>query len=138
MAFRRDDALIEQLRRRPDNVAVLELVESASAHGDLGELLFDHAKATGDLRVVPLASADFPALVATPSDDDLIVAAAAGMRRLLLRAGDEPPEGARLRHEPVAEAGPGWWHVEPFDPEVNRAAAVMELRRWLSAACEQR
>ena len=138
MAFRCDDELIEQLRLRADNRAVLDLVESSSAHGDLGEVLFDYAKATGALRVVPLASTDFPALVATPRDDDVIVAAATGMQSLLLRVGDEPPDGARLGHEPVPEAGPGWWRVNPFDAEVSRANTAIELQRWFGAARNQR
>jgi hypothetical protein len=136
--FTRDDDLVAQLRQRPDNAAVLDLVERSSAHGDLGRLLFDFAKTTGAMRVVPLASHDFPALVGTPPDSDIVVVAASGMLRLLFRAGEDEPAGARLERERATDLGPEWWRVNPFDREVSRAATALELPRWFTTALDHR
>jgi hypothetical protein len=133
MALQRDDPVIEQLREDEHNAAVLDAVETASAHGDLGEVVFRYARTTGEMRVIPMANADFPALVATPADRDLVVVAAAGMRELLVRV-DEVPDGARLEHEAAAELGAGWWRVCPFDAEVSIPDTAAELQRWFSAA----
>jgi hypothetical protein len=134
MPFQRDDALVERLRAVPGNEPVLDAVESTSAHGDLGDVLFRYARSTGEMRVVPLASHDFPGLVATPRGDDRIVAAATGMQWLLLRAGTEPPEGAQLTHEPDARLSSEWWRVHVFDFGVSRAVAEVEIQRWFDAA----
>jgi hypothetical protein len=133
MALQRDDPVIEQLREDEHNAAVLDAVETASAHGDLGEVVFRYARTTGGMRVIPMATADFPALVATPADRHLIVVAAAGMRELLLRV-NEVPDGARLEHELATELGTGWWRVHPFDPDVSSPDSAAELQRWFSAA----
>jgi len=133
MAFVRDEALIAQLRRLPVNVAVLDAVESTSAHGDLGEVVFRYAKRCGDMRVVPLRSEVYPAIVATPVDGDVVVVAASGMHALLMRTGDAP-ERPRLPHELVPELGEGWWRVRPWIAEVSAEDAAVELTRWFSAA----
>jgi hypothetical protein len=133
MALHRDDALIAQLREDERNAAVLDAVELTSAHGDLGEVVFRYGRTTGGMRVIPMASADFPALVATPADRDLIVVAASGMQHLLLRV-REVPEGVRLEHEAATELGVGWWRVNPFDAEVSIPDTACELQRWFSAA----
>lgn len=134
MVFERDEAAFARLRARPENEAVLDAVESSSAHGDLGEVVFHYAASTGGMRVLPVAAADFPALVATPSDRDVVVMAASGMRWLLVRVGDAVPDGARLAHEEAPELGPGWWRVNPFDPAVSRDDTATELQRWVSLA----
>jgi hypothetical protein len=131
--FRRDDALLAGLRAQEGNAAVIDALEATSAHSDLGDVLFRFARSTGQLRVVPLSSSTFPALVCTRAGDDRIVAAASGMQWLLVRV-DELPDDVRLHHEPAPELGHGWWRVHPFDPEVSADDAVDELQRWLSAA----
>jgi hypothetical protein len=134
--FQRDEALIAELRRRPSNQGVLDTVEGSSAHGDLGEVLFHYAASTGGMRVVPLRTEAFPALVATAPDDDQIVAAASGMRWLLIRAGDEAPTAVRLAHDAAPDVGPEWWRVYVFDPEVSRRDIDTELQRWFDAAAQ--
>ena len=133
MPFQRDDALVTALRMRPENAAVLDAVEATSAHGDLGDLLIRLARSTGGMRVIPMASTEFPALVATPADQDLVVAAASGMRRLLIRTEHEPP-GARLGRDRNPDLGGDWWRVDPFDPAVSREDAAQELQQWFLAA----
>jgi len=134
MVFERDEAAFARLRARPENGAVLDAVESSSAHGDLGDVVFRLAESTGAPRVLPVAAADFPALVATLRDGDVVVLAASGMRWLLVRVGDAVPQGARLDHEEAPELGPGWWRVNPFDPAVSRDDTATELQRWVSLA----
>jgi hypothetical protein len=133
MAFERDHAVIAALRARPENAGVLDAVDSTSAHGDLGEVLFRYARSTGAMRVIPMAAADFPALVATRADDDVVVAAATGMHSLLVRT-KELPEPARLSHERAPDLGEDWWHVHPFDAQVSSADIAEELQRWFIAA----
>ena len=129
----RDDALVARLRLRADNMAILDKVESTSAHGDLGEVVYRFAPTTGQMHVIPLSSAPFPALVATPHGSDVIVVAASGMSRLLIRVNDVP-EGACLAHHSAPQVGPDWWHVNPFDRDVSIPDTAAELQRWFSAA----
>ena len=81
---------------------------------------------------------DFPSLVAA-TGRGLVVACALGMARLGLRAGPEPPAGARLVCEPASELGEGWWWVYPWTgtlpPGHDRAP---ELRAWFAAAAAAR
>jgi hypothetical protein len=133
VTFEWDEALLAALRSRPENAGVLDAVGTTSAHGDLGEVLFRYGRSTGGMRVIPVAAADFPALVATPADDDVVVAAATGMQSLLLRT-REVPARARLAHERALEVGADWWRVHPFDPEVDKAETADELQRWFTAA----
>jgi len=133
MGFQRDDEAIASLRLRPENKPVLDAVESASAHGDLGEIMFRLARSTGGMRVLPMSSTEFPALVATRADSDAVVVAASGMQMLLIRVA-QVPVGAELHHEEARELGPDWWWVNPFDSSVPIAATKVELQRWFTAA----
>ena len=133
MPFDRDDALIAALRARPENAGVLAAVESGSAHGDLGDVLFRVARSTAGMRVIPLQAGAFPALVATPADEDVVVVAASGMRSLLIRVA-EVPEEARLSHERAPDLGSDSWRVNPFDPDVSTPRTAEELQRWFAAA----
>lgn len=112
---------------------MLDKVERASAHGDLGEVLFRQARRFG-MRVVALSSQHYPALVATASGSDLIVAAAFDQHALLLRVGSGPPPNTSVRHDPVPDLGPEWWRVNPFDASVSVTDLEAELTRWFAAA----
>ena len=117
----------------PANAAVLDYTQGGESHSDLGGELDRHAREAG-LRVVAVGVGDFPALVAA-TDGGLVVACALGMARLGLRAGAEPPAGARLEHSPAPELGEDWWWVELWTGALpsggDRAA---QLGAWFGAA----
>ena len=117
----------------PDNRAILDIVAKASAHGDLTAVVARVAGAIGGLRLVDLHDAPFAAVVGTAKGANRIVVAAWSQSALALRVGREPPE-ARLSHELAGDLGPGWWLVNPFDPEVSIPDTEADLRRWFTAA----
>lgn len=125
--------LLDQLRSRSENAAVLAAIEGCSAHGDLTEVLAEHARNAGGMRVLFVADADCAALFATVRGSDTIVVAASGMSNLMIRAGHRPVE-AELTSEPVPSLGNGWWRVNPWDSEVTIADTDHELDRWFALA----
>jgi hypothetical protein len=118
------------------NAAVLAYTEGGYSHSDLGGELELYAREAG-LEVVVVGISAYPSLVAV-TDRGLVVSCARGMQHLGLRAGPEPPVGARLEHSPVAELGEGWWWVHPWSVDVPKPEVAAEMRAWFAAAAAAR
>jgi hypothetical protein len=128
-----DRELLEQLRSRSENRAVLGAIENDSCHGDLAEVLEEHAQKAGGMRTLFVSGADFAAMFATVRGSDKIVIAASGTSNLMIRSGGRP-ESAKLTATPSPNLGSGWWRVNPWDAEVSEADVDRELDSWFALA----